>query len=726
MPIKKKKNGRPRLSEAEKKRRAPRQAAERRTKQADRWRNIISSSQEIGEIPECADPDRRDSAMRSFKTFCDAYFAPVFFLPWSRDLLRVCEKVEQVVIRHDKVVILMPRGSGKSALCRVAVLWAILSGKHRYVIMVGATDKEAVKSLKWFKDELAENEPLHEDFPEVCLPIRKLDNEPRRCVGQRYNGAKTNIQWGKDRLVLPRIPGSRSSQAVIETASLEGNIRGRWIRVDGRVVRPTLCILDDPQTSESARSQGPDGQTTKRLSTVNQDVQGLAGPTQRTALLVPATIIERNDLADRLLKDKKYHGERMKRLYAMPKNIAQWDQYRELREQSMSDIPGASEEATEFYRKRMCDKGRKLDDDADMCKTCKRAADCMDCGAIVDWAARIDDPENLSAVQAAMHSLYDYGPAGFAAEFQNDPLASETDARLPTVAEICEQASGYKRGHVPARSIHLTAFIDIGDDYLAWLVSAWQPNFTGSVIDYGTWPDQGRTFGKRNVSKPLGKAYPRAGVDGAIVSGLKELAERLLDRNFMQDGGPPLQIGLCLVDSGYKPEAVYAALRSLGRGPVIRPSRGRGITAGKTQFDDYRKDRCREMGMHWWIPKESQQAVIQIDTNYWKTFTHARLATSLGDPGALSLFGKPEDHRLLAEHILAEYYTTPSTEKGVQIQEWHQHVGRDNEWFDCLVGSAVAAAKLGCSILPSARIAKSRIRRPMAPVVNSGFSPELG
>jgi phage terminase large subunit GpA-like protein len=187
-----------------------------------------------------------------------------------------------------------------------------------------------------------------------------------------------------------------------------------------------------------------------------------------------------------------------------------------------------------------------------------------------------------------------------------------------------------------------------------------------------------------------------------------------------------MQIGLCLVDTGYRPDAVYAVLRTLARGPTLRPSRGRGITAGKTQFDDYRRDRCREIGMHWWIPKESPQAVIQIDTNYWKTFLHSRLATAIGDPGALSLYGKAEDHGLFAEHILAEYYTTPSTEKGVQIQEWHQHIGKDNEWFDCLVGAAVAAAKLGCSVLPGARVPRPHVRRRPMPVVDSSFRPELG
>jgi hypothetical protein len=46
---------------------------------------------------------------------------------------------------------------------------------------------------------------------------------------------------------------------------------------------------------------------------------------------------------------------------------------------------------------------------------------------------------------------------------------------------------------------------------------------------------------------------------------------------------------------------------------------------------------------------------VHIDTNYWKSFVHARLAVAMGDRGCLSLFGtKAEEHRLLSEHLAAE------------------------------------------------------------------------
>ena len=694
-----------RKSKIRKPKRTKRTAAQRRAAEAAQHRERTRKGQDIGRIPACKNPERREKCLASFALFCVTYFPTVFYHAWSRDLIRIIAKIERVVIDHDTLAIAMPRGSGKSALCRAAVLWAVLSGRHRFVIFIGAVAERASESIELFKKELSENALILQDFPEVCYPLSLLDNEPRRCIGQRYRGKKTNIRWGKDRIVLPTIPESAASGSVIHAASLEGQILGLWVRLpNGKIQRPTLAICDDPQTPESSRSQGPNGQTTYRLKTIKQSVQGLAGPDQQTAILVPCTVIEIGDLAAQLVdrtKNPEFRGERTQRFYSWPTNAALWDTYREMRERAMrTDQPLT--EAIEFYKARMCTQGRRMDDSPAKCGDCSHKATCMDCGAQVDWDERRDDPRNLSSVQAAMHSLYKYGEAGFASEFQNDPLASDSSDRLPTVDEITAKAAGYKRGVVPAKAAHITAFIDVGDDYLAWVTGAWSQGFDGGPIDYGTWPDQGLTFSKAKPRKTLQQMYPGTGPDGAILAGVKDLLKRLLDRQFTREVGAPQQIGLCLVDTGYKPDVVYAAIRSLARGPVVRASRGQGITAGKKQFEDYRRDRCREMGTHWWVPKDSPHAVVQIDTNFWKTFVHDALSTAAGDPGAMTLFGQPAEHTLFASHVLAEYYTLPKTETGVVVREYHQHIGRDNELFDCLVGACVAASKLGCALIPVA------------------------
>ena len=61
-----------------------------------------------------------------------------------------------------------------------------------------------------------------------------------------------------------------------------------------------------------------------------------------------------------------------------------------------------------------------------------------------------------------------------------------------------------------------------------------------------------------------------------------------------------------------------------------------------------------------------KRAVRQVvyDTNYWKSFVHARLAVAMGDRGCLSLFGdNAETRRLFAEHLSAEYRVKAEAER---------------------------------------------------------------
>src|SRR5690606_17600707 len=87
---------------------------------------------------------------------------------------------------------------------------------------------------------------------------------------------------------------------------------------------------------------------------------------------------------------------------------------------------------------------------------------------------------------------------------------------------------------------------------------------------------------------------------------------------------------------------------------------------------------------------------VLFDTNFWKSFVQARLAVAMGDRGCLSLFGdRPEMHRLLAEHLTAEY-RVKTEGRGRTVDEWKPRPDQtDNHWLDCLVGSAVAASIQG-------------------------------
>ncbi|MEL6740979.1 MAG: terminase gpA endonuclease subunit [Planctomycetota bacterium] len=316
--------------------------------------------------------------------------------------------------------------------------------------------------------------------------------------------------------------------------------------------------------------------------------------------------------------------------------------------------------------------------------------------------------------------------AAFLAEYQNEPLPEvAADDDLLTVDQIASKLSGIARGRVPLGCSHLTMFVDVQGKALFWLVAAWEDDFTGHVIDYGTDPDQQADyFTLRDIRKTLAMSAPRAGVEGAIYAGLERLCDRLLGREWKRDDGAAVRIDRCLIDAnwGTSTDVVYQFCRQSPYASLLLPSHGRYVGASSIPFSDYKRKRGERIGLNWRVPMVTGKRAVRhvvFDTNFWKSFVHARLAVPMGDPGALALFGhKPETHRLIAEHLTAEY-RVETEGRGRTVDEWKLRVaGLDNHWLDCLVGSAVAASMQGAvlfgtdaKVTPRPRMRLSALRK---------------
>jgi hypothetical protein len=136
---------------------------------------------------------------------------------------------------------------------------------------------------------------------------------------------------------------------------------------------------------------------------------------------------------------------------------------------------------------------------------------------------------------------------------------------------------------------------------------------------------------------------------------------------------------------------------------TVVPSHGRFVGASSQPFSEYKRRPGDRLGFNWRVPNiHGKRAVrhVVFDANFWKSFVQARLAVTAGDRGCLSLFGdRSETHRLLAEHLTAEYRVKTEA-RGRVVDEWKQRPERpDNHWFDCLVGCAVAGSMLGVELL---------------------------
>jgi len=653
-----------------------------RMKDRARARNVALAiaGRDIGELPDVANPERKAQAESDFRLFCDSYFPLTFHLPWSPDHLKVIAKIEEAVLRGGLFAMAMPRGSGKTTICECACIWAVLYGHREFVCLIGSDEGHAMDMLESIKMELDGNELLLEDFPEVVFPIQSLDGIANRCNGQLYQGDRTHIGWTAREIVLPTMPGSAASGAIIKVAGITGRIRGmKYKRADGRTVRPTLVVLDDPQTDESARSLS---QCATRESILAGAVLGLAGPGKKISGIMPCTVIRPSDMADNILnrdKHPEWNGQRTKMVYSFPTDEKLWQRYAEIRAESLRQ-ERHGEEATEFYRMNRVS---------------------MDAGAVIAWPERFNHDE-LSAIQHAMNlKLQD--EAAFFAEYQNEPLPADTaqDDEL-TADEIAAKLNRLRRAEVPIGCSHLTMFVDVQASILFYLVAAWDDDFTGYVIDYGTYPDQKRAhFTLRDVRQTLSTVTGASGLEGAIYAGLDRLTRDHLNREWRRDDGAMLRIERCLVDAnwGSSTDVVYQFCRQSAHAGIVMPSHGRFVGASSQPFSEYKRRPGDRIGHNWRMPNVAGKRAVRhtvFDTNYWKSFVHARLAVAMGDRGCLSLFGdRAELHRLLAEHLTSEY-RVKTEGRGRTVDEWKLRPERaDNHWLDCLVGAAVAASIQG-------------------------------
>ena len=250
-------------------------------------------------------------------------------------------------------------------------------------------------------------------------------------------------------------------------------------------------------------------------------------------------------------------------------------------------------------------------------------------------------------------------------------------------------------------------FIDVHGQFHYYAVVAWSSAFDGYVIDYGTFPDQGRQkFYLTNCRQTLSKAFRGSGEGGRIYNGLESIVNDYMSREFYRDDGALMPIGQILIDAnwGEHTETVKQFCRETPHRSIVLPAHGRFVGGSSKPMNDYKKQPGDRIGNNWRIPKPTSRQVarhVTFDTNFWKSFLHSRWSTPRGDHGSLSLWGDSVTrHMMIAEHQRAEYPVRVKG-RGREVDEWKQRPGVDNHLFDCLVGCCVGASMLGVELIKS-------------------------
>lgn len=676
--------------------------AAHRERMAGVARKASATTRDVGVIPDIGNIERRDGCRGSLKLFIETYSPEALYFRWSPDHLRAIERIEEAATRGALYAFAMARGSGKTLLCRMATLWVMSYAHCRYPYLVGSTEEKARESLDTLQTIIRFNPQYGEDFPEIAVPARHLQGIANRSAGQVCCGESTLIEWSADHLVLPTVPPPANwpadwplrsdgkvptSGLLVSVSGLTGEgIRGALRTLsNGEMLRPDFVLLDDPQTAVSARKRT---QNANRLKLVSADLLGLAGPGKSMSAVMPCTVIEPGDMVDQLLdrtKHPAWRGERSGMLRTMPKNMQAWeDGYRDvLNADSLREPPDYTASNNYYVENRAT----------------------LDEGAEASWEDR-KLPTEVSAIQHAMH-LYLRDRRAFMSEYQNNPLPPEELGQLPDLDadDIADRLTHIPRGVVPPYCSRLTAGVDVQGQIVYWVVCAWGENFSGAVIDYGTFPKQTRSYFAASDPRPaMSDRWPNHNEQSRVYAGVKETVTQILGRRHSGASGGDAMVSMALVDSGKWTKEVATACRQIPEAYArcVFPSKGWGSTTRPMNTWEREVDELPP-GDNWRNRRNKDAGIgrlILVEVNHWKSFVARALQTPEMGPGCLQLFGSnPDEHRLFADHLTAEVRTVPfrrTTGDQREVEVWQMRSGRpDNHWWDALVLATVAASVLG-------------------------------
>ena len=604
-----------------------------------------TTERDIGEIPAIVNPARRAAALADYAVFKKTYFSKSFY----RDdcpAMQVCnQKIVNAVNFGGKSSQGLPRGQGKSTNLRAAAIYAVCSGKRRFVVPVTNIISDCKRFLENIKTILETNELLYEDFPEILHPIRKLERITHRAKGQLCQGKHTRIIWSTY-IQFPDIAGSPASSAVIWPISIIAIPRGLQIALpNGDVMRPDFLLIDDPQNNESAKSKE---QTDDREESITGTLMGLAGQDQEIAAVMTLTIIKENDLADRFLSREK-HPEWQGECHAMiidwpdAEAMKLWEQYRNILLDELEtnvNIVSAMDKhpaANAFYLEQQT---------------------AMDSGCRV-MDSQLKYINEVSAIQHAMN-LYLISPDTFLCEYQNAPARHNTALHTLTVRGIMERINGLPRRQAPENTVFQAACIDLNYYAASWSAAAFRNDFTPAILDYGFFPEGGQLYDTKNSEMDeatalihgLNQLIPR------IAAAFPELNALGIDGNRFSD---PVYKWIVLNKRNY-PFQIYA-MRGVGSGQYKVPA-----TSSKfAKLLGKPKSRC-----HIRTGRDAQRE-IWFDSHHWHLFMQRMWLMEPGAPRSISLFGEQgSNHRVYAEQICAERLADLWEDNGKMKYDWRE------------------------------------------------------
>lgn len=674
---------------------ATRDIARKRDKRAD-GKNVY--------IPACEDLARRQRLEADDEAWLLYYYSresgvndPFWYLFTMQQKVMIGAIGNAVKFRGDQAIA-ASRGEGKTTIFERLVLKYTLQGLLSFSVLFAASGDLASNSLDAIKTSLEENPLLLADYPEVCVPVAALQGAPQRAHAMTVSGHRHDnnqpfdripcrFTWCGKEIILPKVPGSPSSRAIIATRGLDGAIRG--IKKKGR--RVDLAGIDDPDTEDTVRNEE---QATLLEKRIDKGIAGLGDQQEGIARVMLTTIQNRKCVSWKFTdpgQKSSWKGKRFRYLIKPPTNREMWDEYIQIRQREL--IAFAKGESTDEH----CRQSHAF-------YLANREA--MDLGAEVANSNRFNSKElpdgttvEASALQHYFNEVARTSAEDVATELDNDPPEDETETRLILTAYHIQHGcpSGLEKREVPEGTVCITVGGDVKKLGTHYTAIAWNEHAVGCIIEYDFFEFMG-TANKLAADAEI-----------AILEGLHAWHEAQMAHPFTGPNGEELFADLTLIDTGWKEKSwsmqpVQAFCSQVGYSTFM-PSRG------ASPYHPPRDTRHVVLGDNWHYSTPSGLPEVQMNSDHWKLKVHEGFLADDGQPGSLRLFTPPRTadgranrtgHLSYSKHILAETWETRFTPgfKGGRTGWWK--LPKPNHWFDSTYAAICARSVLGLNVLEAA------------------------
>jgi len=538
------------------------------------------------------------------------YHGEAFSRPFETPHITIIESAIKAYQSGGRLAVAAERGIGKSTILWALVEMLALSEKQPFPVCIPWSASSLKRAFKFWKSSLCFNPKLLADYPKICAPFAHSRGVSQRLTATTWDGGPNDgeqtgaqLAIGEGLIVLP------SNTGCMGGATINGNPRGLNLPMpDGRVLRPTLALLDDVQDRAVAKSQT---QIEETIQIIDGDIAGMGEAGQDLSMVMISNTIEDGDVMSHYLSSEQWESVRIPCVERWPDD---WDGGDGKAAKAWAEIVSMAKNGEPYktkykqYRNKLC-KGFKL-------------------SAPNTYQQNKEYPDAEFSVMALYFKM---GKEAFHAEKQQKPLKQGTSVYTITTQTIMDKVTDRGAGVVPDTAQSIVAAIDVNYAVgLTWASVAYGAGLS-HVIDYG------------RHDMALSRAMPEQELARMVYEAIISLAKTL--------AGKPYKINLATFDvRGWNYESAYnlSAVGSRAAGLPIIGCMGFGAKQYKPRY----KNEGRK-GVFWHdVIDTKRRRYIAYCSDFWREIAQKSWIGSIGSVGSCDL--PKGNHREFAEQICRE------------------------------------------------------------------------